>query len=76
MIVAPPRGASRRTTSRRGASPRNATRLWAAWNRLGGSGMPKGINPAPRSRSSLRVTMLRTATQRNANLEGTRYDPD
>ena len=68
MIAASLRFAVLCPAALRYAAHRHATRLWAAWNRLCGSGMPKGINPAPRIRATLRVTTLRIATQRNATL--------
>jgi len=54
------------------APHRNATRLWAAWNRFCGSGMPKGINcashRAPLRGASLRHASRRRASRRNATL--------
>ena len=69
MIVAPLRSATRLIAPRRTATPRNATRLWAAWNRFCGSGMPKGINCATHCTAPQRPASLRIAPQRNANLE-------
>lgn len=51
MIAAVPRCAALRA-----AALRNSTRLWAAWNRFCGSGMPKGII----------LTLQRSAAQRCA----------
>jgi hypothetical protein len=57
MIDAPRLNAPQRVAAQLHAPHRNSTRLWAAWNRYGGSGVPKGIK---------RVTALRTATRRGA----------
>jgi hypothetical protein len=62
MIAAAPRFAALRV-----ASLRNSTRLWAAWNRFCGSGMPKGIKRiAPPRHASLRIASLRFASRRHA----------
>lgn len=76
MIAASHRNATRRNAALRPAPQRSATRLWAAWNRFGDSGMPKGINLASPRSAAQRSTSRRAAAHRNANLEGTRYDPD
>jgi hypothetical protein len=67
MIAAAPRFAALRV-----ASLRNSTRLWAAWNRFCGSGMPKGIK-----RNSSRYAPQLAAAQRHSPHRGAtlRYAP-